>query len=249
MLLAIIPARGGSKGVKNKNLRKIGNKSLVQITTDYSKSEREINRTIVSTDVPEVVRDLGDENSEEAFVSLDCGSILQLSESLFVHKRRSEHAGDNSPTIDTIQDVLTANSDSRFDSLLLLQPTSPFREKGEVKRVIETLAQTETNSCVSAKLFDSPHPSKAFSLNSKGLLEAEKFQSLSIPRQQLETLYVFDGAFYLTRVESIKKHNSLLSASTSIYLREGPSTLNIDNEDDMTFAIAWVNFLEGKMVS
>lgn len=240
MLLAVVPARGGSKGVKNKNLRKIGNRSLVQIATDYALSESEVSRTIVTTDSIEVVREFGDGNLVETFASLENGLSLKLSKDFYIHKRKPEHSSDSSPTIEAVQDILATLEISEFDSLILLQPTSPFREPGEVRRVIETLERTKTNSCVSAKRFDSPHPSKAFYLNENGILNADNFKFLAIPRQKLESLYVFDGAFYLAKIELIQRRNSLLDLSTSIYLREGTKTLNIDNEEDMEFAVALV---------
>jgi len=238
VVLAVVPARGGSKGVKNKNLRKIGHKSLVKIACDYAASEPEISRTIVSTDSYEVAREFAKEETFEEFASLANGKILMTENGVYLHKRKAEHAGDYSSTIELVLDILLDKSLTEFESLLLLQPTSPFRKPGEVKNVIEVMSLTSTNACVSAKLFNSPHPQKSFYLDSDGILEADKFQFLSVPRQKLQDMYVFDGAFYLSRVESIRKNRSLLAPRTSIYLREGVRTLNIDNEEDMKIAVA-----------
>lgn len=248
MLLAVVPARGGSKGVKDKNLRNIGGRSLVRIATEYALSEREISRTVLSTDSSDIAQELGNQNVVDTFLSLEYGGLLELTEKLYIHKRRPEHAGDNAPTIAAILDLLTSSNLCDFDSLLLLQPTSPFRVPGEVKEVIDTMVRTNTDSCVSAKRFDSPHPKKAFQLNEEGILEAEKFHSLAVPRQELESLFVFDGAFYLTRIESIQRRKSLLASRTSIYLRDGINTLNIDNEEDMMIALALVDKLEETQV-
>jgi CMP-N-acetylneuraminic acid synthetase len=67
-------------------------------------------------------------------------------------------------------------------------------------------------------------------------LDAGELDKLATPRQELETFYVFDGAFYLAKVSSIMMNNSLLSPLTGIFLRKGIRTLNIDTEEDMKFA-------------
>lgn len=238
MVLAVVPARGGSKGVKNKNLRRIGDKSLVKIACDYALSEHEISQTIVSTDSNEVAREFASDEITEEFASLAQGKILLTEYGVYLHKRKAEHAGDYSSTIELVLDILSDKNLAEFESLLLLQPTSPFRKPGEVKKVIEAMTLTSTNSCVSAKLFNSPHPQKSFTLDPDGILEADKFQLLSVPRQKLQNMYVFDGAFYLSKIESICRNESLLAPRTSIYLREGVKTLNIDNEEDMKIAVA-----------
>lgn len=222
--------------VRGKNLRKIGNKSLVQNAAEFAENEPEIVRTIVSTDDYRIASEFGDQDTVNPFLRLPEGEMLRLRDNLFLHKRKVNHAGDDSRTVDTILDILSHEIMLGLNLVMLLQPTSPFRESGETQKVYNTLLRTNTETCVSAKLFDSPHPSKGFKLNEMGILESDKFPLLPVPRQLLEKMYVFDGAFYLTSIDTVKTRKSLLSPKTSIYVRSGLKTLNIDNEEDMKLA-------------
>lgn len=236
MLIAIIPARGGSKGVPNKNLRRIGEYSLVQISVNFALACNEIDQVFLSTDSTEIANEILPENQKKEFLKLKEGGTIVISERLLLHKRRREQASDRSRTVETVIDIIDEEKFDKKSWILLLQPTSPFRFESEVSELLELAHVKEVNSCVSAKLFDSPHPAKAFKVDRNMLLDAGELDKLATPRQELETFYVFDGAFYLAKVSSIKENNSLLSSSTGIFLRKGIRTLNIDTEEDMKFA-------------
>lgn len=236
MIIAIIPARKGSKGVPYKNLRKLGGISIVKRAVDFALDSSHINRVILSTESVDISRDVCELLSEAEFGRIEEGDVRFINNSFAIHKRRRLHAEDSARTIELVIDIIESCKLKDSDYILLLQPTSPFRSDKEIKELLDLSKDCGTNSIVSAKLFDSPHPSKAFALNQAGQLELSSFDSLSRPRQELERFYVFDGSYYLSRVSTVRNCNSLLSPITNIYIREGIRTLNIDNEEDLEIA-------------
>lgn len=236
MLIAIVPARGGSKGVPNKNLRRIGKSSLVQISVNFALACKEIDLVFLSTDSDEIANEILPANQNMDFLNLKEGGTIEISKRLKLHKRRTIQAGDKSRTVEMVLDIIQEEKINRDDWILLLQPTSPFRFETEISELLSLVRKKNLQSCASAKLFDSPHPSKAFKVDGEMQLDAGELDKLATPRQELETFYVFDGAFYLAKVSSIMLNNSLLSQSTGIFLRKGIRTLNIDTEEDMKFA-------------
>jgi CMP-N,N'-diacetyllegionaminic acid synthase len=236
MLIAIVPARGGSKGVPNKNLRRIGKSSLVQISVNFALACKEIDLVFLSTESDEIANEILPENKKMDFLNLKEGETIEISKRLKLHKRRKDQAGDKSRTIETVVDIIQGEKIDNDDWILLLQPTSPFRFETEISELLDLVKAKNIQSCASAKLFDSPHPAKAFKVDENFLLDAGELDKLATPRQELESFYVFDGAFYLAKVSSIMINNSLLSPLTGIFLRKGIRTLNIDTEEDMQFA-------------
>lgn len=236
MLIAIVPARGGSKGVPNKNLRRIGKSSLVQISVNFALACKEINSVFLSTDSDEIANEFLPANQKMNFLDLKEGGTIEISKRLKLHKRRKDQAGDKSRTVELVLDIIQEEKIDKDDWILLLQPTSPFRFETEISELLDLAKMKNVQSCASAKLFDSPHPAKAFKVDGNMLLDAGELDKLATPRQELETFYVFDGAFYLAKVSSIMMNNSFLSPSTGIFLRKGIRTLNIDTEEDMKFA-------------
>ena len=236
MLIAVIPARGGSKGVLNKNLRHIGTLSLVQISANFALTCKAIDKVFVSTDSTEIAKEFLQNHEETLFENLKEGRSIPISEKLYLHKRKKSQAQDNSKTVETVMDIIENEKIDLNDLMLLLQPTSPFREQIELNKIIELMIMRNADSCVSAKLFDSPHPAKAFKLGPEMMLNTSVYEKLSSPRQELDSYFVLDGSFYLTKVSAILQNKSLLAPTAAIYLRSGLRTINIDNEDDMKIA-------------
>jgi CMP-N-acetylneuraminic acid synthetase len=236
MLIAVIPARGASKGIPNKNLRQIGGRSLVQIAADFALSCLNINKVIVSTDSVKIAHEFLSKSKSELFENLLEGKSLNVSSKLFLHKRRHEQARDSAKTVDTVIDIIKSEELHECDWILLLQPTSPFRDRSELDQIIQLATSKQVDACVSARLFDSPHPEKAFTLESNMLLDASKYQNLLRPRQDLGQYYVLDGSFYLSKVSSVIGNQSLISRSTAVFLRSGIKTINIDNQEDLEIA-------------
>lgn len=238
MLIAVIPARGNSQGVKKKNIKKIGDKPLIDWALDYGFQASIVDFVLLSTDDEEIVRSSRlFSSSAQRFLSLEEGEIDKVGERLLLHKRREEHATADSKTIDTILDITRKLKLSGEDQIVLLQATSPFRSTSELLEIYSIFEKEKPDSIISARLFDSPHPGKSIQLQKDKLIYDEKtVKNLSAPRQSLPQYYVFDGGFYFSTVRSLEKFNSFIARNTIIFKREGTSTINIDN--DLDFEIA-----------
>lgn len=245
MIIAIIPARGNSKGVRKKNIRKIGKSTLVDWAVDFAIGQKVIDQIILSTDDKNIVSNCRLlKTHTKKFKSLPPGDILSATNRIKIHKRRKNHATANAKTFETVLDIIRKSKFKPDDKILLLQPTSPFRASEDLRQVLKLFKVRNTESVVSAKLFDSPHPSKAIKIKQGKLnLQKKLIGNLSASRQSLPNYYVFDGAFYLSNVKNLQKYESFLTQETRILVREGFVTINIDNELDLLFA----NFAYTKM--
>ena len=132
-IVAIIPARGGSKGVPRKNIKNLCGKPLIQYTIDEAKRSNKISRVIVST-----------EDEEIAEISRNLGAEVIM--------RPDELATDKAPTLPVIQHVietLEKNQDFKVDAIMLLQPTTPFRKQEHIDQAIGLFLEKNPDSVVS----------------------------------------------------------------------------------------------------
>ena len=145
-VLAVIPARGGSRGVRRKNLREVGGRPLIAWTLDVAQAavaDGLVRRAIVSTDDEEIAAVARDEGADVPFV------------------RPVELAGDHAEMAPVLRHAvlaLEAVEEIRFDWVLLLQPTSPFRTPDDVRRALDLARAGGCDSVISvAQVFD-VHP-------------------------------------------------------------------------------------------
>ena len=235
--IAVVPARGGSKGIINKNLQEIYGKSLVEIAVGYALRSQVCEKIILSTDSLSIASKFLDKAALNEFQKMDVNGILQTDTGFLIHKRSAKYATSEAKTIDVILEIMKYLNHQDTDYILLLQPTSPFRSTVELRQLLEKVDESGAKSCISAKRFDSPHPDKRIRVN-KGriLLEENTLRFTTTPRQQLDSYHVFDGAFYLTQAKHLRSARSFIESSTLIFEREGLWTINIDNEEDLEFA-------------
>lgn len=132
-MLAVIPARGGSKGILGKNIKLLGGKPLIQYTLEVAKKSKLIDKIVISTDSVEI--------------SDFCNNYGVAVPSL----RPSHLASDESPTIDTILYLIDQfdKDDIIVENIILLQPTTPFRTIEFVERAINQYNEREVDSLVS----------------------------------------------------------------------------------------------------
>jgi CMP-N-acetylneuraminic acid synthetase len=237
--IAFIPSKGNSEGVPKKNLQKIGNHSLVEWSIELAVESNLFESIVVSTESSEVI-----ENTPRLarflvdFQRLNHGQVFEAPNKIQIHKRSVEHATRLASTLDLLENYLDSQSLESASSLTLLQPTCPFRSISELAGVLELVQNGKFHSVASARLFDSPHPQKAIRVSADSTIEANQvgFQMLSSPRQELDELYVLDGAYYCAEVAHFRKTKRLVSEGTHILKRKGVLTMNIDNEDDLHYA-------------
>jgi CMP-N-acetylneuraminic acid synthetase len=237
--IAFIPAKGNSEAVAEKNLQKIGDFTLVEWSLSYALESEIFNNIVVSTESTKVIKNTRhiSEHSEE-FENLEEGKNIFLKNGITIHKRRTIDASRLSKTSDFISGYLNDYKLNLNGSLTLLQPTSPFRALTEVREILKFIELGKVRSIASAKLFDSPHPEKAFEVGGDSRISAgwASIERLGSPRQNLKRYHVADGAFYSIIISEFIKNPNFIQADTLIFEREGLKTINIDNEQDLEFA-------------
>ena len=213
-LTAIIPVRGGSKGIPRKNLYKLGNFSLLERTIIQAKKSSKIDEIIVSTDDAEMYS-----IAEEYNVQL---------ESL----RPEILAEDNALTIDVINHALSQKKINK-GHIILLQVTSPFRILKDFKNIFDIYEhRTDCSSVISVNKSHSTHPDK-IQIIEKGFLKSYLGKESMVPRQYLPEVYELNGAFYLTSIDFLKKNRSFFSDKVIPYEMNIINSLNLDSLNDL----------------
>jgi CMP-N-acetylneuraminic acid synthetase len=224
---AVVPARGGSKGVPRKNLLRLGGHTLVAHAIHCARRAG-VARVLVSTDDPEIA-----EEGRRAG-----GEVPGL--------RPEALAGDSARTLDVVLHVLDA-ADAHPDALLLLQPTSPFRSSDDVRRALALLSERgDADAVVSVTPFDEPHPHKVKRIERGWLRPFLPGATSEAPRQELPAAYRLNGAIYLVRAAAMRRERTLLPAATLALLMPAERSLNIDHPWDVVLAEA---LLERGLVS
>ena len=218
-LLAIIPARGGSKGVPNKNIKSLGGKPLLWYTFESARISGLFNEIVLSTD------------SEE---------IAEIGKSIGLHvpfPRPAEFSSDQSKSIDVVNHCLEEleKRELNYDAVFLLQPTSPFREPNSLLKALNILETKNADSLVSVRRV--PHhfnPHWLFEADENNLLKIATGETELISRRQdLPDAFYRDGQIYLTKVDVLRKQKSFTGKRLSYILNESVgSSINIDTMDD-----------------
>lgn len=229
-ILGIIPARGGSKGVPKKNIKILGNKPLLQYTTDIALQSKYLAKVILSTDDDDIID-----------VAKKVGVEIPF-------KRPSNLAKDNSPTLPVIQHALDfyKGIGEEFDAVCLLQVTSPFRTIEFLNNAIEKFIMKNTDSLVSVQQV--PHeynPHWTFEVNENDNLSIATGESKIISRRQdLPKVYHRDGSVYITKTEVLVSQNSLFGDSISYIESPKEFYVNIDTLKDWEQAEEMVALLK-----
>ena len=204
-VIGIIPARGGSKRVINKNIKLIKNKPLIHWTITESLKSKYIDEIILSTDSQEI------KNIAESY-----GLRIPF-------LRPYELAQDNSPTIDTILYIL--KKINHYDYLVLLQPTSPLRNSVDIEKCIRLCINKDCDSCVS--ITKSKNDKKLiFEKNKNGFLK--KINHISHNNG-----FKLNGALYVSKISSLIKNKSFVTSKTIGYVMPKNRSIDIDTENDI----------------
>ncbi len=218
-ILGLIPARGGSVGIPGKNIKLLNGKPLLAYTVQSAFESTLIERTILSTDDEEIAavgRELG----------LDVPFL-----------RPGNLAQSSTPTLPAIVhclEYLQEKENVSYDAVCLLQPTTPFRNKGFIDQAIQKFTDSGTDSLVS--VLEVPHeynPEWVFFDTGSGHLKISTGREKIISRrQELPSAYIRDGAIYLTKTNVILEQESLYGSSTSFIKSDPAGHVNLDTMED-----------------
>lgn len=215
-ILAIIPARGGSKGVPRKNLRMVAGKPLIVWTIEQALKSQRVDRTILSSDDDEIIEVAREAGCEVPFV------------------RPAELSGDEvsgmSPVLHALSEV------PGYDVVVLLQPTSPLRSSNDIDGCIEAMISNGRPSCVSVMEAD-PNPFLIFRRMNDGTLEPILSTSeRPVRRQDMPAFYSLNGAVYAAHVDWLNKKKTFLTEETIGFVMPRSRSLDIDTEFDLRIA-------------
>lgn len=214
-VLCIIPARGGSKGVPLKNRRMAGGVPLIVHTIRAARAAACLSAIVVSTDDPEIVR-IAQGEGIEAIV------------------RPVRYAADTSPVIDAVRHVLmTRNGQGASPpaAIALLQPTSPFREPGDIERAVGVFFENGKVPVCSVYQVEDAHPARMYRIVDDKLVSLMP-ELASIRRQELPAIYHRNGSIYVFGPREVAS-GQIISDNMAPYVMPSTSSVNVDTEIDL----------------
>ena len=229
--IAIIPARGGSKGLPDKNTALIEGKSLVQLAIESALSIPEITRVVVTSDdvsVQKIASDLGAE----------------------VVVRPAELAQDNSPIESAILHALAElNLDpTSTDILTVIQPTSPLRDKQLLATSISNFIKNGSQGSLFGVVEVEHHPAKMLVVNGEFVVPFTKVEDLSAPRQQLDRVVRQSGSIYITNLQQFLSIGTLFINPVGWVAVSSAEAIDIDTAQDLALAQETARELANKLV-
>jgi CMP-N,N'-diacetyllegionaminic acid synthase len=218
-IIAIIPARGGSKGVPGKNKMPVDGKPLITYSIDAALQSKLLAEIWVSSNDPEVLQ--------------LAGGFPEVK----IHEREEAIAGDNSPVADTVDAII---KQSGCDAIMLLQPTAPIRTSENIDEAIRLLeANNHINSVISVVAMNDIHPARMYWKDNGQLISILPEFEL-VRRQDIPPAYYRNGSIYLVRREAFEMQHSLMVKPTLPYEMPLNWLLNIDESRDMIIAEALI---------
>ncbi|WP_036608815.1 acylneuraminate cytidylyltransferase family protein [Oribacterium sp. P6A1] len=217
-ILALIPARGGSKGIKNKNIVDLCGKPLIAHTIASAKKSSYIDRVIISTDSVDIAR-----------VSKDYGAEVPF-------MRPDELASDIARTVDVVMHAVKYFLDigDLFDVLILLQPTQPLRTETDIDGAIELFFEKGEKGLVSVSPVDD-NPILIRTIGDNGELKGILEMNSTCRRQDMPSYYKVNGCIYINRVEDLTRQTSFNDNPIG-YVMESSHSVDIDEPKDLVMA-------------
>jgi CMP-N,N'-diacetyllegionaminic acid synthase len=228
-ILGIIPARGGSKGLKRKNILPLGKKPLLQYTCESAKNSKLLSKVILSSEDEEIIE-----------VAKELGLEVPF-------KRPNNLAQDTTTSLEVVKHALQyfKEKGESFDAVCLLQPTTPFRESELIDKAIQKFISDSPDSLVSVR--EVPHeynPHWIFEEKEGRLSIATGEKEIITRRQELPKAYFRDGAIYLTKTSMILDQNSLYGKNIGFIDTTDSPYVNIDTPSDWEKAESILNTMK-----
>lgn len=219
-ILAVIPARGGSKGIKKKNIALLAGKPLIYYTLEAARKSKRLNAVVVSTDSPEI-----------AMVVKKLGWDMP-----FLRPKHLAH--DKTPTLPALKHALETCEKMkrcRFDYIVVLQPTSPLRTARDIDAAITIMLQhPKADSLISCYHAEAVHPRIMYKRHKNVLVPFVKAHKTH-RRQDFEELYVRNGAVYLMK-RNLLMNGKIISEKPLLLDMPRWRSINIDSPEDIKIA-------------
>lgn len=216
-ILGIIPARGHSKGIPGKNIKKLGKKPLIEYTFDSVKNSNLLSNIILSSDDQEIISAAREIGLEVPFI------------------RPTELAKDETPTLDVVLHAIEfyKGQNIDFDAVCILQPTTPFRETNLLDQAIEKFRNGNLDSLITVrKVPEEFNPHWVFECKNDSLQIATGEKNIISRRQDLPAAYFRDGAIYLTKTDILARKRSLYGENIGFIDTSDSLYVNLDTMED-----------------
>ncbi|WP_352418296.1 acylneuraminate cytidylyltransferase family protein [Proteiniborus sp.] len=225
--LAIIPARSGSKGLKDKNIKNLNGKPMIAYTIEAAKECNIFEEIIVSTD-----------SLKYAEISNKYGASVPF--------LRPEYLStDTATTNDVIECTIKElqKIGKEFDYFILLQPTSPLRTSEDILGAVKLLHKKNANCVVS--VCEAEHsPLYMNTLDESLSMDVFLPKDIKTRRQEFPTYYRLNGAIYISKVDYFLKYNNFYGEKSYAYIMDKIRSIDIDDEFDFIMAENYIKMFK-----
>jgi CMP-N-acetylneuraminic acid synthetase len=222
VILGLIPARAGSKGIQRKNELALGGRTLIERTVDVARASHVIDRLVLTTD-SETIAEIGRRAGIEVLM------------------RPVELAGDDTPMLPVVQHAVAAlehDGEAACDAIALLQPTQPLRRPEHIRAAVELLAESGASSVASVVPIPSHYaPEYAMRIDHGNLVPYLPDAPPVARRQDVAAAYSRDGTIYLIRRETLRA-GDLYGPSCKALVVPWEESVNLDTPGDWDRAAA-----------
>ena len=225
--LGIIPARAGSKSIKNKNIVKLNGKPLIYYTIKAAKKSILSDNFIVSTDDPKILK------------------ICKELKVKYFYNRPKKFSSDKTTAIELLKYLINdlEKKKFKFKNIVYLQPTSPFRNFLVINKAIKTYKKKlNIDSLISVTEVESFHPARMKFMDKNNILldnfYTEKKEGSN--KQSLKKMYIRNGAIYIFKKKNIEK-GTIKGKKSYGFLMERNQSINIDSNADLNYAKFLIN--------
>ena len=220
-VLCTICARGGSKGVKNKNIKEINGKPLISYTIEQAKKSGLFEHIVISTDSDDIAN-IAKEYGAEVFF-----------------KRSAEMASDTAGKLDVIKDAFRrseAYCNERFDYLMDLDATAPLREVEDIVKSLEQCIKDDNDNLITAMPGRRSPYFNLVEVNKEGKVYLSKtLDDTVVRRQDAPKSYDMNASIYIWKRDVILNETSLFLEKTGLYVMPEERSIDIDTELDYKF--------------
>lgn len=206
--IALIPLRGGSKGIPGKNLKMLNGSPLCSYVINAALNAKHVDDVWVSSDDQEIID----------YVKSDFPKVS-------IRIRPAEFATDTATSESVILDLINSNQFNLDNQLILIQATSPLVTSHDIDKALLQLSESEKNSLVSGVEF------KRFIWNNEG--KPANYDVYSRPRRQdFDGMFLENGAFYISNIETIERTKNRIDIPAELYLMSEETAFEIDEVSD-----------------
>jgi len=220
-ILGVITARGGSKGLPDKNIKDFCGKPLINWSIDAGRESKYIDKLIVSSDSSKIID-----------IARDYGCDVPFT-------RPSSLAKDDTLTIDVLEHAINYFPKKEFEYIVLIEPTSPLRSSEDIDEAISVLAKNrhKADSVVGVSKVEATHPVFNVKINNNGLIDPYVGKEFLTPRRQdIEPLYFYEGSIYVSTIDKLIEGRSFYHSRTLPLVMPKWKSIEIDDLSDFMVA-------------